>query len=130
MLRRERAFSSFSRSFTLPENVKEDQVLANLNAGVLEVTVPKVRRKHSMSARVLKSAPFRSARARLQPRSPLHAHPKPKLPRVNFGLLKAPSSTTHIHTQVSPPPKAEAKRIKVNEMAAEGQGAAPKITQG
>jgi len=42
VLRRERAFSSFSRSFTLPENVKEDEITAGLKNGVLELVVPKV----------------------------------------------------------------------------------------
>lgn len=42
MLRRERAFSSFSRSFTLPENVQEGGITANLDKGVLTVEVPKV----------------------------------------------------------------------------------------
>ena len=43
MLRRERAFTSFSRSFTLPENVEEDEISARLHNGVLELNVPKVR---------------------------------------------------------------------------------------
>ncbi|GBF99742.1 hsp20-family heat shock chaperone [Raphidocelis subcapitata] len=42
VLRRERAFSTFSRSFTLPENVQEGEITANLDKGVLEVVVPKV----------------------------------------------------------------------------------------
>ena len=42
MLRRERAFTSFTRSFTVPENVKEDEISASLVNGVLELNVPKV----------------------------------------------------------------------------------------
>lgn len=43
VLRRERAFTSFTRSFTLPaEGVKEDEVAASLKNGVLELVVPKV----------------------------------------------------------------------------------------
>ncbi|KAI8466245.1 MAG: HSP20-like chaperone [Monoraphidium minutum] len=41
VLRRERAFSSFSRSFTMPDNVREDAIGARLHNGVLSVTVPK-----------------------------------------------------------------------------------------
>jgi HSP20 family protein len=42
VLRRERAFTSFSRSFTLPDNVHEDGIKASLHQGVLRLTVPKV----------------------------------------------------------------------------------------
>ena len=41
LVRRERNFTSFSRSFTLPENVKDEGVSAALDKGVLTVTVPK-----------------------------------------------------------------------------------------
>jgi HSP20 family protein len=37
----ERSYGSFSRSFALPEGVEVDRVRANLEAGVLSVTVPK-----------------------------------------------------------------------------------------
>lgn len=37
----ERSFGSFSRSFTLPEDVNGDDVRADLKNGVLTVTVPK-----------------------------------------------------------------------------------------
>jgi HSP20 family protein len=50
VLRRERAFSSFSRSFTLPENVDEDKITANLHNGVLSVNVPKVRTTHPQAS--------------------------------------------------------------------------------
>jgi HSP20 family protein len=42
VVRRERHFSSFTRSFVLPDNVKEDGIAASLDKGVLRVTVPKV----------------------------------------------------------------------------------------
>lgn len=41
VVRRERHFSSFTRSFTLPENTKDDGVTATLADGVLTVSVPK-----------------------------------------------------------------------------------------
>jgi hypothetical protein len=41
-IRRERHFESFNRSFTLPADVKEDDIGASLADGVLSVTVPKV----------------------------------------------------------------------------------------
>ena len=37
----ERVYGSFSRSFTLPRNVKLDAVKANFENGVLTVTIPK-----------------------------------------------------------------------------------------
>jgi HSP20 family protein len=40
--RREYSFGSFSRSFTLPENVKRDQIAAEYKNGVLNVKLPKV----------------------------------------------------------------------------------------
>jgi|MudIll2142460700_1097286.scaffolds.fasta_scaffold96359_2 HSP20 family protein len=40
-LRHERRYSSFSRSFMLPEGVKEDAIEANMRDGVLKVKVPK-----------------------------------------------------------------------------------------
>lgn len=41
VVRRERHFASFTRSFTLPDNVKDDGITAALDKGVLTVTVPK-----------------------------------------------------------------------------------------
>jgi HSP20 family protein len=38
----ERAYGAFSRSFTLPRNVRVDEAKANFNDGVLTVTLPKV----------------------------------------------------------------------------------------
>ncbi|MCF8235447.1 MAG: Hsp20/alpha crystallin family protein [Bacteroidales bacterium] len=40
-MRREFSYSSFSRSFTLPDSVDEDKVSANHQDGVLTVTIPK-----------------------------------------------------------------------------------------
>jgi HSP20 family protein len=42
VVRRERHFSQFSRSFTLPDNIKEEGISASLDKGVLTVMVPKV----------------------------------------------------------------------------------------
>jgi HSP20 family protein len=39
--RREFSYTSFSRSFTLPENVKEEDVKANYENGILKLSVPK-----------------------------------------------------------------------------------------
>jgi HSP20 family protein len=44
-VRVERAYGSFSRSFTLGIPVKEDEVKASYRDGVLEVTIPKVEPK-------------------------------------------------------------------------------------
>jgi len=41
VVRRERTMSTFSRSFTLPDNAKHEGVSASLVNGVLKVTVPK-----------------------------------------------------------------------------------------
>jgi HSP20 family protein len=40
-LRRERRHHSFSRSFTLPDNVDVDKITANFKNGLLDVSVPK-----------------------------------------------------------------------------------------
>jgi HSP20 family protein len=39
--RREFSFSSFKRSFTLPETVKEDEINASYEDGILKITLPK-----------------------------------------------------------------------------------------
>lgn len=39
--RREFSYNSFSRSFTLPDNVKENNVEAKYDNGILKVTIPK-----------------------------------------------------------------------------------------
>jgi len=41
VIRRERHFAAFSRSFTLPDNVQEEGISAALDKGVLTVTLPK-----------------------------------------------------------------------------------------
>lgn len=41
--RREYSFNSFSRSFTLPEDVKEGNIDARYENGVLKVSIPKVK---------------------------------------------------------------------------------------
>ena len=41
--RKEYSFSSFARSFTLPENVKEGSIDAKYENGILRVTVPKAK---------------------------------------------------------------------------------------
>ncbi len=40
-MRIERSYGSFTRSFTLPENLKNDQVNASFDGGVLTITIPK-----------------------------------------------------------------------------------------
>ncbi|WP_158278649.1 Hsp20/alpha crystallin family protein [Rhodohalobacter mucosus] len=40
-VRQERYYGSFYRSFTLPENVKEDEIEARFKNGVLELVIPK-----------------------------------------------------------------------------------------
>eukprot|EP00879_Flechtneria_rotunda_P012913 GHRR01013486.1.p4 GENE.GHRR01013486.1~~GHRR01013486.1.p4 ORF type:complete len:110 (+),score=39.93 GHRR01013486.1:548-877(+) len=42
VVRRERHFTTFTRSFTLPDNIKEEGITASLDKGVLRVMVPKV----------------------------------------------------------------------------------------
>ncbi|WP_108666614.1 Hsp20/alpha crystallin family protein [Euzebya rosea] len=44
-IRRERSVGRFERSFSLPEGVEHEQITANLDAGVLELRVPKPREK-------------------------------------------------------------------------------------
>jgi HSP20 family protein len=39
--RREYSQSSFTRSFQLPDNAKDDQISARYNEGVLQITIPK-----------------------------------------------------------------------------------------
>jgi HSP20 family protein len=41
VVRRERHFSQFTRSFTLPDNIKQEGITAALDKGVLTVSVPK-----------------------------------------------------------------------------------------
>jgi|ERR1043165_6559002 HSP20 family protein len=39
--RMERSYGEFVRQFTLPEDVKDEEIVANFEHGVLEITVPK-----------------------------------------------------------------------------------------
>eukprot|EP00920_Eleutheroschizon_duboscqi_P031377 GHVT01075842.1.p1 GENE.GHVT01075842.1~~GHVT01075842.1.p1 ORF type:complete len:140 (+),score=24.89 GHVT01075842.1:305-724(+) len=48
----ERCQSSFHRNFALPENVKEDQITANFDNGVLEVKVPKDEKAATKAVRI------------------------------------------------------------------------------
>ncbi len=39
--RKEYSFNSFSRSFALPDNIKEDKIVAKYDNGILKITIPK-----------------------------------------------------------------------------------------
>ncbi|MBL6448776.1 Hsp20/alpha crystallin family protein [Fulvivirga sp. 29W222] len=41
--RKEYSFNSFCRTFTLPENIKEDNIKAKYENGVLNLTIPKLK---------------------------------------------------------------------------------------
>lgn len=41
--RKEYSFNSFCRTFTLPENIKEDNIKAKYENGVLKLTIPKLK---------------------------------------------------------------------------------------
>lgn len=49
--RREYSFNSFSRSFTLPENVKDGEIDAKYENGVLKVMVPKIKETPAKATR-------------------------------------------------------------------------------
>jgi len=49
--RREFSYSSFSRSFTLPENANEDDVKANYDDGILNVAIAKKAVSHAKAKR-------------------------------------------------------------------------------
>ena len=51
-IRRERTFGSFSRSFMLPENIKEDSISAKFENGILEVVLEKVEPKETKEYKV------------------------------------------------------------------------------
>lgn len=50
--RREYNYSSFSRSFSLPKSVKEDDIKAQYKDGVLHVTVPKKQEQEKPKKRI------------------------------------------------------------------------------
>lgn len=50
--RREYNFSSFSRSFRLPESVKEDDIKAKYNDGILEIKVPKTQEQEKPKKKI------------------------------------------------------------------------------
>ncbi|MCS6968351.1 MAG: Hsp20/alpha crystallin family protein [Cytophagales bacterium] len=45
--RREFNYTSFKRSFTLPENVDKDNIKAEYNNGILHVSIPKIKKEES-----------------------------------------------------------------------------------
>ena len=45
--RRERTFGEFTRSFTLPENIKEKDIKANFDNGILKISFPKLKKVES-----------------------------------------------------------------------------------
>lgn len=50
-LRREFSFTSFSRSFNLPENIEADQVVAKYTDGMLQINIPKKANQPEASGR-------------------------------------------------------------------------------
>lgn len=44
--RREYSYSSFTRSFSLPENAKDDNITANYMDGILKLSIPKTKTEH------------------------------------------------------------------------------------
>ncbi|TNE59650.1 MAG: Hsp20/alpha crystallin family protein [Bacteroidetes bacterium] len=55
-MRREFRFNSFSRSFTLPDNVKEDKIEAIYKDGILQVVLPKMKEEKE---ELIKSIPIK-----------------------------------------------------------------------
>lgn len=53
-MRKEFSYTSFSRSFTLPDNVKDDKIKATHKDGVLSVEVPKSEASKSRPGREIK----------------------------------------------------------------------------
>jgi HSP20 family protein len=53
-MRREFNYSSFTRSFTLPESVEADKIIAKHKDGVLNVTIPKKEESKEKPARTIK----------------------------------------------------------------------------
>ena len=54
--RREYRYGSFTRSFMLPETVKQDKINATYNDGILKVTIPKKEEAKQKLARKIKIA--------------------------------------------------------------------------
>jgi len=52
--RREFSYSSFSRTFTLPEGVKQDDIEANYENGILHITLPKTEEAKGKSPRTIR----------------------------------------------------------------------------
>ena len=50
--RREYTCSSFTRSFHLPENAKDDSILAKYNDGILQITIPKTEKETKASKEI------------------------------------------------------------------------------
>lgn len=50
--RREYSYSSFTRSFRLPDNAKDDSIAARYNDGVLEITIPKAEEQQKATRQV------------------------------------------------------------------------------
>jgi len=51
-MRKEYSYNSFKRSFTLPDNVKEDDIEANYENGILKVILPKKEPKQHSPKRI------------------------------------------------------------------------------
>lgn len=50
--RREYSCSSFTRSFRLPDNAKEDGIVAKYNDGILNITIPKTEKETKASREI------------------------------------------------------------------------------
>jgi HSP20 family protein len=50
--RKEFSYSSFSRSFQIPENINKDKIEANYKDGILSVALPKAEEKNKISRQI------------------------------------------------------------------------------
>jgi HSP20 family protein len=50
--RREYSYSSFTRSFRLPDNAKDDAISAKYNDGILQITIPKTDQQEKASKQI------------------------------------------------------------------------------
>lgn len=50
--RREYSCSSFTRSFQLPDNTKDDNISAKYNDGILQITIPKTEKEQRASKQI------------------------------------------------------------------------------